>query len=76
MPRGVGPAFMINALHPNHLTAPERIDELASILAAGLIRLRARKSSRLSVDRGDCCLDFPEHRSGHEPVETRTETPS
>lgn len=65
-----------NALHPDRLTAAERLAELAGILATGLVRLRAPKSSRLSADRGEGCLDFPEHRSRHEPVETRTESSS
>jgi hypothetical protein len=65
-----------NALHPNRMSTAERLDELASILAAGLIRLRARKSRQLSVDQGDSCLDFPAHRSGHETVETKTESTS
>ncbi len=65
-----------NALHPDRMTTAERLGELASILAAGLIRLQTRKSRRLSMDRGDSCLDLSPHQSGHEPVETRTETNS
>ncbi len=65
-----------NALHPDRMTAAERLGELAAILAAGLIRLRARKSRQLSVDLGDSYLDLPSHQSGHEPVETKTETNS
>ena len=65
---------MSNALHPNRMSTAERLSELASILAAGLIRLQARKSRQLSMDRGDSCLDLPPHQSGHEPVETKTET--
>ena len=67
---------MPNALHPDLMTTAERLAELASILAAGLIRLRARQSRKLSADRGDSCLDFPQPRSGHEPVETKTESSS
>ncbi len=63
-----------NPLHPNQMTPAERLDELASILAAGLIRLRARQSSKQSADRGDSCLDFPGHQSGHEPVDNPTES--
>jgi len=55
----------MNPLHPDHMTAAERIAELGEILARGLIRLRSRKSSPLSPDRGDSCLDFPPRRSGH-----------
>jgi len=67
---------MPNALDPNRMTAAERLDELASILATGLLRLRAHKSSQLSADRGESCLDFSARKSGHDPVETRTESPS
>ena len=56
------------------MTTDERLDELASILAAGLIRMRARKSRHLSADQGDSCLDLPPPKSGHEPVETKTES--
>lgn len=38
-----------NALHPMAMTAAERLEEVASILALGLVRLRARQSSRLSA---------------------------
>ena len=58
------------------MTADERLDELASILAAGLIRLRARQSRQLSADRGDSWLDFSQPQSGHEPVKTKTESQS
>ena len=74
MHRGIGPAFMINALHPDHLTAAERIAAVADILAAGLIRLRLPKSSGRSVDHGDCCLDLPDLQSRHEPVKNTMET--
>ena len=33
---------MPNALDPNRMTAAERLDELAAILAAGILRLRTR----------------------------------
>lgn len=65
-----------NALSPDRMTTAERLDELASILAAGLSRLRARKSRQLSANQGDSCLDFPPPKSGHEPVETKTESKS
>jgi hypothetical protein len=65
-----------NALHPERMTAAERLGELASILAAGLFRLHARKSRQLSSDRGDSYLDLSPQRSGHEPVETKTENNS
>ena len=49
----------------NLLTADERLAEIAEILATGLMRLRARKSSGISADAGECSLDVPEHQSGH-----------
>jgi hypothetical protein len=54
-----------NALSPDCMTAAERLDEIADILAAGLIRLSARKSSALSRDRGESSLDFSPDQSGH-----------
>jgi hypothetical protein len=33
-----------NALHPNLMSAAERLTEIGEILAAGLLRLRARGS--------------------------------
>src|SRR5262245_32820946 len=42
----------------------ERLIELCEILAAGLMRLRARQSSTLSADRRDSSLDFTRRQSG------------
>jgi hypothetical protein len=55
---------------PNRLlcdgTIPaERLDEIAEILAAGLIRLRSRQSSSLSPDVGEIHLDFSPGQRGH-----------
>ena len=47
---------MLNTLDPDRMTAAERLDEIADLLAAGLIRLRARKSSSLPGDRGESPL--------------------
>lgn len=58
----------MNPLKPKLMTPEERIAAIAEILALGLIRLRARKSSPLSADRGDCSVDFPTLRSGHARV--------
>jgi hypothetical protein len=58
-------------LHPDHLTPSERLAELGQILAAGLMRLQAWKSSPLSDDRGDSSVDFPPDRSGHAAAPTR-----
>lgn len=56
---------MSNPLHPDLMTAPERLDEIAEILAVGLMRLRARQSSPLSAHRGESSLDCAGHQSGH-----------
>jgi hypothetical protein len=56
---------MSNALHPDLMTGPERLDEIAEILAAGLMRLRAHQSSPFSADRGESSLDCSGHQSGH-----------
>ena len=54
--------------YTNRMSAAERLDEIADILAAGLIRLSARKSSALSRDRGESSLDFSPDQSGHAVV--------
>jgi hypothetical protein len=59
----------MNPLHPNRMPAAERLDEIADILAAGLIRLRARKSSALSADYRESSLDFSPDQSGHGVVQ-------
>jgi hypothetical protein len=59
---------MHNGIDPRHLFAAERLAEVAEILAAGLMRLRARKSSHLSADPGESSLDCTAHRSGHADV--------
>ena len=51
------------ALSPKRMSAAERLDEIAGILATGAIRLMARKSSRLSADGGDSSVDFTAHQS-------------
>jgi hypothetical protein len=57
--------MVMNAINPNQLTPAERLDEIADLLAAGLMRLRARKSSTLSNDRGESSLDCFGYQSGH-----------
>jgi len=44
----------------------ECLAEIAEILAAGLVRLRARQSSTLSADCGESSLHFTGHQSGPE----------
>ena len=57
---------MRNALNPNELSTDERLAEVTEILAAALIRMQLRKSSRLSRNDGDSSLDFLPDRSGHD----------
>ena len=58
----------MNALKPGLMTAAERLGEVAEILAAGLMRARARQSSPQSTDLGDSSLDCPADQSGHANV--------
>jgi hypothetical protein len=56
---------MTTTVKLDHLTTCERLHEIADILAAGLMRLRARQSSSLSADFGESSLDCPGPQSGH-----------
>ena len=56
--------LIVSPLHPDQMTADERIAEIAQILALGLARLHA-KSSPLSAARGDSFVDLLPDRSGH-----------
>ena len=53
------------ALQPDHMTAAERLDEIAEILAVGTMRLMARKSSRISAENRDSSVDFTTSQSVH-----------
>ena len=55
----------MNAVKQEHMTAAERLDEVAEILATGLQRLHARQSSALPADSGDSSLDCAADQSGH-----------
>ena len=55
---------MNNALDPNLMTAAERLREIGEILAAGLLRLRAKQAEE-SENHGDLSLDFPARQSVH-----------
>lgn len=59
------PPALANPLAPNRMTPAERLAELGRILAAGLIRMRVRKSSPLSADSGESSVDLPPPKSGH-----------
>ncbi len=54
----------MNGLNPALMTGAERLAEVAEILAAGLVRLRARQSSPLSPDSGESSLHFMPAKSG------------
>jgi hypothetical protein len=60
-----------NPLHPEEMTPAERLAEIAEILAAGLMRLRARKSTPLSAHPGESSLDCPAHQRSHAEALTR-----
>jgi hypothetical protein len=62
---------MSNPLGAGLMEPDERLDELAEILAFGLMRLRARKSSALLGNGGESCLDFSPHQRGHAPTGER-----
>jgi hypothetical protein len=51
----------------NHEDASQRLSEIAEILAAGVGRLLAQKSSRKSVETGESSLHFTPHQSGDAP---------
>jgi hypothetical protein len=55
---------MTNPLHPSHMSAAQRLSEVAAILAAGVMRLRARQSTSLSGERENSCVDFTANQSG------------
>jgi hypothetical protein len=49
------------------LTADERLAEVAEILALGLIRMSAQKSSPFLPASGEVSLDLNDHQSGPGP---------
>lgn len=55
---------MSNPLHPDRLTSAERLAELASILAVGVIRLMTLMSSGKTEETGESSLDFGANQSG------------
>ena len=56
---------MINALDPERMTADERLDEVADILAAGFLRLHSHELTNNSNAFGDFPLDFSALQSAH-----------
>jgi hypothetical protein len=55
------------------MTAAERLTEIGEILAAGMLRLRAK--TQHTNDRRDLPLDFPAHQSRHGRNRRRRERP-
>ena len=55
----------MNGLSPDLMSPAERRAEVAEILAAGLMRLSAAKSSSLSVDCAESFVDFMPGQSRH-----------
>jgi hypothetical protein len=55
----------MNALDPDHMTAAEWLAELGDLLAAGLMRLRARKSTQESADFRKSSLALSRQQRGH-----------
>ncbi len=60
-----------NPLSPDQMSAKARLREAGRILAAGLTRMSAAKSSSFSAETGDRFVDFPPQKSGG-GHETRT----
>jgi hypothetical protein len=55
---------MHNALHPDRMSAEERLVEAARLLAAGFLRLRAKAGQRTPVEQSPVQLDFSPAKSG------------
>ena len=53
-----------NPLCPERMSPEARLAEVSRILAAGIARLEAAKSSTLSAEPGDCFVDFSPRKSG------------
>ena len=56
---------MANPVRPDFLTPAERLDEIAEILAAGILRVRARLCAPQGSTAEQVRVDFSPDRSGH-----------
>jgi hypothetical protein len=65
-----GPIRRPNLLSPSAMSPPERLAEIVEVLAAGVVRLRARQSSSLLAPPGESSLDCAGDQSGHANSET------
>jgi hypothetical protein len=54
-----------DALDATRMTPVERFSEIGRILALGVMRLHAGKSTALFANRGDSYLDFPPDQRSH-----------
>jgi hypothetical protein len=61
----------MHALDPDHMTAAGRLAELGNLLAAGLMRLRARKSTQESADFRKSLLALSRQQRGHAEAAAR-----
>lgn len=59
----------MNPLHPNKMSAAERIAEVAETLALGVIRLRSRQSTELSPQSAHHRLDSASTPRMHVPTD-------
>jgi hypothetical protein len=60
----------MNVLRSDLMSPAERLAEIAEVLAAGVVRLRARQSSPLLPSPGESLLDCAGDQSGHANAET------
>ena len=61
-------------LNPDLMTAAERLDEVARLLAAGILRARARRQGSQAPSKGnngESSLDTTTKESGHVRTENR-----
>ena len=56
-----------NGVDPNHMTAEERLDEVAKILAAGILRLKAKQMVKKSLKTEKVSLDVSPEKRFHGP---------
>lgn len=66
-----GRAAQVNNENGGILSTNDRLLELATVLAAGVIRSRLDQSSGLSADHGDSSLDLLADQSGYRAHQTR-----
>lgn len=65
----------MNPLHPDLMTTAERLDALCRLLAHGLVRLKARKSSELFHATENSSVDFTAHPRSHGKPDARENFP-